>query len=364
MRDRYRPELLLILSASALLCVGLVTIYSSSALFALERFGSSHYFLMRQAFWMVIALMAGFFFSTYDHRKLKSWVLPIILGSWILLVLVLFVGHEVGGAKRWIRFFGIGFQPSEFVKLALILFAAYYCDKKKSRMDQFWKGFFPFLFVVCLLCGLILLQPDLGTPVLMIAVCMTIAFLGGVKVKNLVLISFLSFVLAAGAIWASPYRRSRLLSFLDPWENPQGVSYQLVQSLIALGSGGLRGVGLGNSRSKLLYLPEPHTDFIFPILAEELGLAGSLMVLGLFCILIWAGFAIAMTAQNLFSRLFASGLTLLMAYQVIFNIAVVTGCLPTKGITLPFISFGGSSLVVTLACVGILVNISRCKDAR
>ncbi len=359
MKIKSPPDLYLLSNVMVLLGLGVVVIYSSSAIYAFERFGSSTYFLSRQMMWIALGLMSGLFFTFYHHEKLRDWVKPALIVCVVLLIAVLFFGRTVGGARRWLRFGGIGFQPSEFVKLALILYTAYYCDRKRSKIEDFKRGLLPLLGMVGLFCGLIFLQPDLGTPVLIFMTCMTIALIGGAQLKHLGVMALGALPLIFIAGWASPYRRQRMLSFLDPWENAQGASYQLVQSLLALGYGGLTGTGLGASKSKLLYLPEPHTDFIFPVFGEEFGLLGSWLIIGLFAGLAWCGYKVAARAQNLFSSLVASGITLLVLYQAIINIAMVTGCVPTKGLPLPFISFGGSSLVVTLSAMGILLNISR-----
>ncbi len=359
MKIKTPPDLYLLSNIMVLLGVGVVIIYSSSAIYAFERFGSSTYFLSRQLIWIAVGLLCGFFFTVYSHEKLRDWIKPMLIVCLILLVAVLFFGRTVGGAKRWLRLGGIGFQPSEFVKLTLILYTAYYCDRKRSKIEDFKRGLLPLLGMVGFFCGLIFLQPDLGTPVLIFLTCLTIALIGGARWKHLAAMGLAVMPFIAAAAWLSPYRRARMLSFLDPWENAQGTSYQLVQSLLALGYGGLTGTGLGGSKSKLLYLPEPHTDFIFPIFGEEFGLMGSWLIIGLFAGLAWCGYRISVRTTHLFSSLLASGITLLVLYQAIINIAMVTGCVPTKGLPLPFISFGGSSLVVTLSAMGILLNISR-----
>lgn len=342
-----------------LLGLGLVAIYSSSAVYAMDRFNSPAYFFWKQLTWIGIGLTGALILLVYDHRKLRVWIKPLLALCLALLAAVLIFGHEVSGAKRWLRVAGIGFQPSELVKIALILFVADYCDRKRSRLHSFKNGLAPVLAVVGLFCGLIFLQPDLGTPVLIAVTCLVIIFIGGASWRHMAGLVSAGLLVTFSAVWLKPYRRRRLLSFLDPWNDVSGEGYQLVQSLLAIGSGGIAGVGLGGSHSKLLYLPEPHTDFIFPIFSEELGLVGSLAILSLFGLVAWRGFRISSRATNFFSSLLSSGITLLILLQALFNIAVVTGCLPTKGLPLPFISFGGSSLVVTMAAVGILLNISR-----
>ena len=355
----YPPNFTLVICVIFLLGIGLISIYSASGVYALERFGSSTYFLVRQSIWMIMGLCSTVFFSFQNMQRLKKWTYPLLIIVFISLVTIFFVGHTVGGANRWLRFGGLGFQPSELAKLSLVLFVAYYCDKKKSKLNNFYKGVLPLLLIVSLFCGLIFIQPDLGTPLIIFATCITMIFIAGGNIKQIVQLGCILILLAGLAVWFEPYRRKRLLSFLNPWDDPLGSSYQLVQSLIAIGSGGLMGVGLGNSHSKLLYLPEPHTDFIFPIISEELGLLGAWSIIILFIILTWCGFKIASKTKDFYSSLLASGIVFLILYQVIFNIAMVTGCVPTKGLPLPFVSFGGSSLVITLSAVGILLNISR-----
>ena len=339
--------------------LGLVMVYSSSAIYAFEKYGNEKYFLWRQVLWTLIGISAALFFILFDHRKLQKWVNPVLVLTVAGLIAVLLAGRQVGGARRWLRVGGIGFQPSEFAKLAMIFFVASYCDRKKSKLENFQKGVLPLLLIVAVVCGLILLQPDFGTSSLIFLTCMTMVFVGGGNLKQIAVLALIAAPMAGAAVWLSPYRRRRVLAFLNPWENPQGASYQIVQSILALGSGGLTGVGLGDSHSKLLYLPEPHTDFIFPIFGEEFGLVGSWAVIGLFGILAALGFRIAARSTNLFSSLLACGITALIVFQAILNIAMVTGCMPPKGFPLPFFSFGGSSLVVTLSAVGVLLNISR-----
>lgn len=362
MKTKNSPDFLLMSVVLILMGLGLVTIYSSSAIYALDRFGSSTYFFWRQLIWILISLCVGSFFIFYDHRRLRFWVNPLLLISLILLILVLVIGKEAGGAKRWIRIGEIGFQPSELVKLVLILFVAHYLDRKKSKIKDFKNGLLPLCVVVALFCSLIFIQPDLGTPVLIAFTFLTMIFFGGVRKSHLASLTLSILILALLAIWSEPYRWKRVLAFLNPWENSLGSSYQLIQSLLALGSGGLTGVGLGGSHSKLLYIPEPHTDFIFPVYAEEFGLIGSWFILILFGLIAWSGFRIATRSSNLFSSLVASGVTVMILYQAIFNIAIVTGCLPTKGVSLPFLSFGGSSLVVMMVGIGMILNISKVRE--
>lgn len=359
MKTKQNHDLFLMSLIFILLGLGLVAVYSSSAIYALDKFGKATYFFWKQLIWILIGSGSALFFIFFDHKKLVPWIKPFLIISFLSLILVLMFGKEVGGARRWFRLGGISFQPSELVKLALILFVADYADRKKSKIQDFKRGLMPLLIVISLFCGLIFLQPDLGTPILILLVCITMIFISGARWSHLFSLGTLVLLFAVFAVWTKPYRMKRVLAFLNPWEDTRGASYQLVQSLIALGSGGLTGAGVGSSYSKLLYLPEPHTDFVFPIFAEEFGLIGSLTILFLFGLVGWSGFRIASRSKNLFSSLLATGITLMIIYQAVLNIAVVTGCLPTKGLPLPFLSYGGSSLVITLSSVGILLNISR-----
>lgn len=359
MRIKYGADILLMTTVLVLIGLGVVMIYSSSAILAQEKFGEPTYFLWKQLLWIGIGIFFLILFCFIPYKNLRHWVKLLLFVSLLLLVMVLFFGKEVSGAKRWLRIGGIGFQPSELAKLVLILFTADYCDRRKSKMTSFRKGLAPFLLILALFCGLIFIQPDLGTPALIAATCLTMVFISGARISHLLILSCLVILLAFAAIWSEPYRRGRFLSYLNPWQQAEGASYQLVQSFLAMGSGGIFGVGPGESRSKLLYLPEPHTDFIFPVFAEEFGLIGSWTLISLFGLLALGGFSVARHSPNLFASLLSSGITLAILYQVIFNIGVVTGLLPTKGLPLPFISFGGSSMVTLLSAMGILLNISR-----
>lgn len=358
-RDSLQMDAWLLAIVSILLVIGMVTIYSSSGVMAMEKWGSSSYFLRRQVLWILIGGIAAWGTAQVQVESWRKLVVPLFFFCVVALVLTLLVGTTVGGARRWLRFAGIGFQPSEFVKFFAVLFIANYADKHKSRMHDFVRGPLPALLIIGLLCGMILLEPDLGTPVMILSLSLLLLYLGGARGKHLGLLVGVGVPLVLALIWFEPYRRRRFFAFLHPWENSLGDSYQLVQSFLALGSGGLAGVGLGNAHSKLLYLPEPHTDFIFPILGEEFGWVGSVFVIGLYLLLMWVGFRIASRMKNLYRHLLALGITLWISIQSILNIAVVTGCMPTKGMPLPFISFGGSSLVVSLAAIGILWKLSR-----
>jgi len=344
-----------------LLGVGIIMVYSASAIIAEERFADHIFFLKKQIVWAMLGLFALYIFSriasSYSQRC--SWGLCLI--TILLLIFVLFLGKQVSGARRWLRFSLFSFQPSELAKLTTVIFLADYFDRKRGRLDNFGKGLLvPFVFVV-LVCFLVFLEPDLGTAFFIALTGIVMFFLAGVKLRYLLGIMFFGFSLGAIFILCKPYQWARLLSFFNSLFDFEKASYQTRQALYALGSGGLIGVGLGRGSLKLLYLPEAHTDFIFPILGEELGLLGTLGVIFLFLLILWRGWLIARGVENFFDYLLASGITFLISFQALINIGVSCGCLPTKGLPLPFISFGGSALLCNLVEIGILLNISREK---
>ena len=279
----------------------------------------------------------------------------------IILMILLFVpgvGIKVGGASRWMRLAGLSFQPSELAKLTLAIYVSYSMAKKGPNMALFSRGFLPHIFVTGAFIILILLQPDLGTSIIVGCWLLILLFVGGVNLLHLFSLSLLCIPVVLWLIWQADYRLKRWWAFINPWEDPQGLGFQIIHSFLAFGSGGIFGVGLGNSKQKLFYLPEPHTDFILSILAEELGLAGLITIVILFGILIIRGIKISLDASDLYSSYLALGISSLIGLQVLINMGVVMGLLPTKGLTLPLISYGGSSLVVSLLGIGILLNIS------
>jgi cell division protein FtsW len=285
---------------------------------------------------------------------------PLLLVSVSLLVLLLVpgLGRKVGGACRWISLGGISFQPSELAKFSLAVYMAYSMSKKGKDMETFSKGLVPHLLVAGMFMGLIVLQPDLGSAVIIAAWILIALFVGGVRIYQLFAIFLLSTPVLAWLIWQADYRVKRLLAFMNPWEDPRGIGFQIIHSFLAFGSGGVFGAGLGNSKQKLFYLPEPHTDFALSIIGEELGIVGVSAIIVLFGILVAGGIRAALKAKDLYSTYLAVGLTSFIGLQVIINMGVVMGLLPTKGLTLPLISYGGSSLLITLASIGVLLNIS------
>ncbi|MBI4051799.1 MAG: putative lipid II flippase FtsW, partial [Elusimicrobia bacterium] len=325
----------LVILVCILMGFGLVMLYSSSAIWAEQHFKDSTYFLKKQIFWMMLGTMSLFYFSHLNYNRLREWVFPVLILMWVCLVAVLFT-PSIGGARRWIRFGPLGIQPAEMAKLVVLLFLADYIDRKKSKLTPWGVPMVVPFAILGMTLGLILLERDLGTPVLMFLVGLILLFIGGVKPLYLIGAVASSIPLLAYEIFKYPYRIKRFLNFFSPWDDPQGAGYQLVQALLAVGSGGWWGKGLGSSSLKLMYLPAPHTDFIFSVVCEELGFMGSLGVLCLFSFFFIRGIRIAKMAPNLFGTLLAGGIVFSITLQAFFNIAVSLGLLPTKGLPLPF----------------------------
>jgi len=350
----------LFVAVVALTAAGVVMVYSASAIVAHDRFGDSAFFFKRQAVWAALGMMALAVTQRIHYARLRAFT-PLLLfltATALVLVLVPGIGRVAGGARRWIAIAGpFAFQPAEGAKLALVLYLAHILTAR-GRTDTL-QAAGPPLLISALGAGLILLQPDMGTALLLGALTLGLLFIGGVRPLHLLGLSAATLPLLTVAVLGEGYRRQRILAFLNPWRDPQGAGFHIIQSLLALGSGGLLGLGLGNSRQKFFYLPEQHTDFIFAILGEELGLIGAVAVVGLFGLLAVRGFRIAREAPDRYGSLVASGITLMIVLQAIINIGVTTGVLPITGVPLPFVSFGGSSLLFTLISVGILLNISQ-----
>ncbi len=346
----------------ALLAVGLVMVFSASEVSAYYRYdGDIFYFFKKQLLWATIGLGVMFVLMNYDFWKLKKLVWLSLGGSFILLILVLVpgIGKTVNGAQRWINLGFTPFQPSEIIKLSMVLFVAYLTSIQRKYIQSFTKGLLPHLTVLGIACVLILAQPDLGTAMAMAGTVYIMLFAAGAKGKHLINLGLAGVSVILVAIIAEPYRLSRLFAFLDPFADPKGTGYHIIQSLYAIGSGGFFGLGLGKGIQKHNYLPEQHTDFIYAVINEELGFLGGSLVILLFVLFIWRGLRVAIANPDPFGSMLAVGITSMVALQAVVNIGVVTGSLPITGITLPFISFGGTSLVFTLTGVGILLNISR-----
>lgn len=360
------PDFVLFLTVMSLLSLGVIMVFSASEYSTLIYYNDSFYFFKRQVLWVLLGLGAMFFMINYDYWRLKNYIWPILFIAFMMLVLVLVpgIGKEVNGARRWIGLGPVNFAPAELVKLCIIIFTAYGLSRQKDRVKQFTKGVLPYLAVTFLAALLILFQPDLGTAISLTGIVFVMIFAAGARVTHLGGIALAGVAAVILAIFLEPYRMKRFLAFLDPWADPQGAGFHIIQGLYAIGSGGLFGLGLGQSRQKFLYLPENHTDFIFAIIAEELGFIGALLVIMLFVLFIWRGMKIAVTSQDPFASLLATGVTAWIGVQAVINMGVVTGSLPVTGIPLPFISFGGTSMLFTMTGVGILLNISRFSNAR
>ena len=346
----------------ALAAIGVVMVYSASSIVAGDRLGDPAFFLKRQALWVALGVAALLVTQRIHYATFRRFVPLLLLVSVVSLVLVLVpgIGRVAGGARRWISLGGpLSFQPSESAKLVLALYLANFLANRGPALGEFGRGVLPPVLVTALMFGLVLLQPDLGTAILLGLLTLTMLFMAGARMRHLFGLAVVGAPGVALAILGEEYRRRRILAFLDPWADPQGAGFHIIQSLLALGSGGLFGVGLGGSRQKYFYLPERHTDFIFSILGEELGLIGTVSVLLLFGLVAYRGFRIARSAPTRYAGLLAAGLTAMIVSQAVINIGVAIGMLPITGVPLPFLSFGGSSLIFTMIAVGILLNISE-----
>jgi len=352
----------LLFTTAVLVVLGAIMVFSSSVIMADARWKTPYLFITKHVIWVGVGSAAMFFMSGFNYRKLQKLAKPLLILSAFFLVLVVVVGSAKGGAKRWISWGPINFQPSEFGKLAVIIMLADYLDRKKSRL-KYWSGLVPPLLIIGSICGLIALEPDLGTPIIISMVGLSLIFISGASVKHLLGVGAGFLALVAGEIARKPYRLHRVKDFIASWGSINSISYQLNQSMLALGAGGFFGKGLAQSQMKLLYLPEPHTDFIFPIIGEELGFIGTLFVIFLFLLFAWRGWKISRQSTDYFGSLLALGITLLVAFQSLVNMAVACGLVPTKGLPLPFISFGGTALVFNMAGAGILLNISKRKTS-
>ncbi len=350
---------ILLFAVLFLVGMGLVMVYSASSAVALERYGSDIYFLKKQAIFAGLGICALAICRHLPYRWLLPMAYPLLGTALVLLTAVLLSGHGVtaGGSTRWLRLGPINFQPSEVARFALVVYLAYSLGRKQPRVKEFSIGFLPHVIVLMLLCSLILLQPDFGSAVILAAITWTMLFVGGVRIRHLALAFAVAAPLMVYAAIQEPYRIQRLMVFVDPWKDPQGDGYQIIHALMAFGSGQITGSGLGQGMQKLFYLPEPHTDFIFAVVGEELGLVGVGAILLLYGLVIWRGFTIARRATDPFAMLLALGLTAALALQICINMMVTLGLLPTKGLTLPFLSYGGTSLLMSMAMVGVLMNI-------
>jgi cell division protein FtsW len=360
--NRRSPDFVIFITVMMLVSIGIVMIFSSSSYYAmLPPYNNPYLFLFKQIISVLIGLFSMVFMIVFDYRKLRN-LAPMLLGiSIIFLLLVLTpLGDERLGAQRWIDLGVFDFQPSEFAKLCLIFFMAAGLSRKGLRIEKFKEGVLPYLLIVVSFSGLILAENDLGTAITLAGTSLVIFFCAGVRFFTLGSIIITGISLAGAAIFLEDYRRERFLSFLNPEGDPGGAGWQILNSLMSVGSGGFLGTGLGQGRhSKFLYLPERQTDFIFAAIGEELGFIGASLVILLFALFVWRGLKIAAAAPDSFSSLLAAGIVSGIALQAIINIGVVINLLPVTGITLPFVSYGGNSMIFSLLSVGLLLNISR-----
>ena len=358
-RDK-KPDLILLLATLLLVTVGTVMIYSASSILATERFHDGQYFLKKQLFFLFLGLMLMVLMTRIPYYKLRKLAWPGIVVSAILLcaLWVPFLGIRAGGATRWLRLGVFSFQVSEMVKIAMIVFLAHFLTQNVNRIREFKQGLLIPLTVMAMLAALILLQPDFGTTVIIGFLTLTMIYLAGGRILHLAGLAALLLPVVVWALLHKSYRLARLMTFLDPWKDPRHSGFQIIQSLISFGSGGAVGVGIGDGMQKLFYLPEPHTDFILSVIAEEGGFVAVALVLFLFIVLIVRGFQISIKAPELFGNLLAAGLTMMIALEAFINIAGIMGLIPLKGLALPFLSYGGTSLMMSLLAVGILLNIS------
>jgi cell division protein FtsW len=351
----------LFLVTAILLCIGTVMIYSASSIYSWEKYKDGAFFLKRHLAFIIIGTVLTFTVMSLDYRKLKKWAKPLLMVAMLLLVLVLVpgIGREVSGAKRWFRFKFISFQPSEFASIATIIYIADFISRKGGLLKTFLRGFIPQMVVLGSVVLLILVQPDLGTVLALGIVVFIMLFIAGARPLYLLSVILASLPALYFLIFSVPYRRMRILAFLNPWQDPKGSGFQIIQSQVALGSGGIFGTGLGHSMQKLFYLPAAHTDFIFSIIGEELGLIGTVGVIVLFLLFIRYGLEVIRNAGDKFAYFLSLGLVTMLSLKAIINIGVSCGMFPTKGLPLPFISYGGSSLIFDMISVGILLNIAR-----
>lgn len=352
-------NLSLFVSVIVLSLFGLLMVYSSSNVWAEYKFSDPFKYVKNQGIFLILGIIIMCIVSKIDYKKYYKYSSQIFLICFTLIILVLFVGSERNGSKSWFGIGSFGIQPSEFMKLSMIIFTSKYLYNNRKDIGNIKKGVMPILGLTLIIVLLIMMQPDFGTSVILVMGVVGLLFVGGVDLKFFLKISVLGVIGIVGLIMAAPYRLKRILSFLNPWSDPLGSGFQIIQSLYAIGPGGLFGYGLGGSRQKHFYLPEPQTDFIFSIISEEFGFMGVLIVSGLFAFIIYESVKIALNCEDLFGKYLAFGIIFMLGFQAVLNLSVVIALIPVTGVTLPFLSYGGSSLLITLASMGIILNISR-----
>lgn len=360
MARKLKSDKLLFLATFLLVCASVVMVYSASAVLALDTVGNPYYYLFKQGAWAVLGLFMLWIAMRVDYRNLRQ---PVVIWTAMgvvaaALVLVLFM-PERGGARRWFSLGGITLQPSEFAKLVVILFTAALLERRMHRVNDVGYSLMPISLTVGLLAGLVLLEPDFGTALSLVGIVFVMVFAAGLNYRYIAGAALVMLPVIAGVLLAEPYRRKRLECFFNPEAEPLGCGYQVLQSRIAIGKGGFLGEGVMEGTQQLFYLPAPHTDFIFAVIGEELGLIGATLIVLCFCVIAWRGFRTAVLAPDRFGAFLAIGLTTMVVLQAFFNISVALGLVPNKGIPLPFVSSGGSSMLINLMGMGILLNVSQ-----
>jgi cell division protein FtsW len=360
MAKKLYPDKWLFAATVGLALFGVVMVYSASAVIAQRENGTQYYYVIKQAIWTLIGFVVMLAAMQFDYNRLRDRrIVYGLLLLTILMLLAVFAFGRVNGAHRWIKFKGFSIQPSELSKLVLALFMAYFLEKHAGDEQSFWRTFLPCAFITGLLAVLVVAEPDLGTAMMLTVIFGVLIYTAGARLLHLGLFAAPALIGVAGLLIFVPFRMRRMIMFLDPWADSQGSGFQVVQSLIAIGSGGPNGLGFAQGKQKMMFLPFAHSDFIFAVIGEELGLIGTLTVLLIFALFLWRGIRTSLLAPDRFGMLLSLGVVTGIVAQAMFNISVVLSLVPTKGIPLPFISYGGSSLVPTLAAVGILLNISQ-----
>lgn len=353
-------DFVLFFAIISLICFGLVMVFSASSMISIEQNRSGFFYFNSQLLHVIAGVLIMLITGFIPYHLYRRLVYPILFLSLLLLILIFFpsIGHKAGGALRWLNMGFFRFQPSEFAKIALIIFISYSLAKKSNNIKAFSIGIIPHAIVAGIFVMLIMMQPDFGTSIIIVFILYVMLFISGVKFSHLMAGIILLLPYLCWVVISAPYRMQRMFTFLDPWKDPLGAGFQITHSMMAFASGSLMGAGLGSGKQKLFYLPEPHTDFIFAVIGEELGLIGVLSIIAFFLFLLCKGCLIAFHCEDGFGFLLAMGLTILLTFEAIINMAMVMGWLPTKGLPLPFISYGGTSIICNLFIIGILMNIS------
>ncbi len=363
MARKLKPDWILFVATLALVVIGMAMVFSSSAVIAKEWYDDPNHFSFRHVIAVLLGLVGMFTLMRLDYHRLRH---PAVVFSLLSVVTVLLVFAYLlptsANTHRWIRLAGLSFQPAELAKISMIVFLAYFLETRKDRINELRFSLIPVLVVCLIVCGLIVLQPDLGTAVSILAFVGILLFVAGLNIGWMVAAALLAAPMLYVLVYQVPWRRERIFAFLDPWSDPLDSGFQIIQSLISMGTGGIGGIGYMEGQQKLFYLPEPHTDFIFAVIGEELGLIGTVAVLGLFGVFMWRGLRSSARAPDQFGSYLALGITMMISLQAFINMSVVLALVPTKGIPLPFLSYGGSSCLVMLASVGILMNVSQHGD--